>query len=37
MLGSLVYLLAILLTIARWFGEEDGAFEAELALEEGAR
>jgi cytochrome c oxidase assembly factor CtaG len=37
MLGSLVYLLAIVLTIARWFGEEDGAFEAELALEEGAR
>jgi cytochrome c oxidase assembly factor CtaG len=37
MLGSLVYLLAIVLTVARWFGEADSAYEAGLAWEEGAR
>jgi cytochrome c oxidase assembly factor CtaG len=34
MLGSPVYLLAIVLTVARWFGDADSAYEAEWSLEE---
>jgi putative membrane protein len=36
MLGSFVYLFAIVLTIARWFSEGDSAYEAEFVKEEPA-